>query len=471
VTARKRTAPPEPSRGLAAPRPRANGRPKEAGGTLTSGRARRVLKVGRLTTSVGSSYIWQALKRPFRSQAQTERGLLDAHVRNAVRIVERSAELKGAFMKLTQMLSMRSDLLPPAALEVLATVQSSIPPMSYAVIRKQIMRELGAPPERLFARFEPEAFAAASLGQVHRAVLPTGEEVVVKIQYPGVEDTVVQDLKNVRALLQAVARIGRDVMRQKIDPSELYAELEERLREELDYVNEAANLQRFRALFADDHEVVIPEPYPAFSSRRVLTMTALEGYPLQDILAPGVDQPLKDWVAIKYFRVLWRQVFEFGVLHTDPHPGNYLVTHHPRLCMLDLGSVRTFPEAIRAAYVELSRAILANDETAMRDCFVRLGYLDPEDDPAPMARIMRIIFEPVLQDQDYDPRQYKPVDRALEVAAIGISHRIFKTPGHRLFLVRALIGLQSYIEQLGTVANWHRLFRECLERARPRARR
>jgi predicted unusual protein kinase regulating ubiquinone biosynthesis (AarF/ABC1/UbiB family) len=460
----------DPVAGRAAPRtagapPR---RPRAGPGraALTSGRARRVLKVGTLTTSVGGSYLWQALKRPFQSEARTERELLDAHVRNAMRIVERSAELKGAFMKLAQMLSMRSDLLPPAALEVLSAVQSSVPPMSPEVIRAQIERELGAPPERLFARFEPEAFAAASLGQVHRAVLPSGEEVVVKIQYPGVEDTVRQDLQNVRALLQVLARVGRDVMRQKIDPRELYLELEERLREELDYVNEARNLARFRRLFADDPEVVIPAPFPAFSSRRVLTMTALEGYPLADILAPGVDRELKDWVAIKYFRVLWRQVFELGVLHTDPHPGNYLVTHHPHLCMLDLGSVRVFPEPIRAGYVDLAEAILAGDVARMSACFVRLGYLDAEDDPEPMVRIMRIIFEPVLRDRRYDPRTYRPIDRAMAVAQIGIQHRIFKTPGHRLFLMRALIGLESYVQQLGTVTNWHRLFRDSLARAR-----
>jgi predicted unusual protein kinase regulating ubiquinone biosynthesis (AarF/ABC1/UbiB family) len=441
----------------------ARSRPAE----LTTGRARRVLKVGTLTTSVGSSYLWQALKGPFQSAAQKERDLLDVHVRNAMRIVEGSTELKGAFMKLAQMLSMRNDLLPPAALEVLATVQSSVPPMRFEVIRKQITRELGAPPEEVFAHFEPDAFAAASLGQVHRATLPSGEDVVVKIQYPGVEDTVVQDLKNVRALLQTFSRIGRDVMRQKIDASELTLELEERLREELDYVNEAANLVRFRRLFADDPEVVIPAPFSKFSSRRVLTMQALDGYPLQDILAPGVDQELKDWVAIKYFRVLWRQVFEFGVLHTDPHPGNYLVTHHPRLCMLDLGSVRTFPEEIRANYVALARAILADDTDALTGPFVALGFLDPDDDPAPMVRIMRIVFEPVLRDRRYDPRDYRPIDRAMEIAAIGFEHRIFKAPGHRLFLVRALIGLESYVQQLGTVANWHRLFRDALAAAPP----
>jgi len=441
-------------------------RPAARDDALTSGRARRALNVSTLTTSVGGSYLWQALKRPFQSQEQTERDLIDTHVRNAMRIVERSTQLKGAFMKLTQMLSMRSDIFPAEALSVLSTVQSSVPPMSYDVIRAQLERELGAPPERLFASFEREAFAAASLGQVHRATLPSGEEVVVKIQYPGVEDTVVQDLKNVRALLQALARIGRDVMRQRIDSSELAAELEERLIEELDYVNEAANLGRFRELFADDPELLLPTPFPEFSSRRVLTMTALEGYPLQEILAPGVDQSLKDWVALKYFRVLWRQVFEFGALHTDPHPGNYLVTYHPKLGMLDFGSVRVFPEAIRRAYVDLAHGVLANDEALMSRCFVTLGFLGAEDDPAPMIRIMRILFEPVLRDQVYDPRSYQPVDRAMEVAQIGIAHRIFKAPGHRLFLVRALIGLESYVQQLGTVTNWHRVFRESLERAR-----
>jgi predicted unusual protein kinase regulating ubiquinone biosynthesis (AarF/ABC1/UbiB family) len=432
---------------------------------LTTGRARRVLKVGTLTTSVGGSYLWQVLKRPFQSQARTDRDLLDAHVRNAMRIVERSTELKGAFMKLVQMLSMRNDLLPPAALEVLATVQSSVPPMDAATIREQIVRELGAAPERLFAEFEPEAFAAASLGQVHRARLRSGQVVVVKVQYPGVEETVRQDLKNIRALISALARIGRDVMGQKIDATEVARELEDRLREELDYVNEAANLAHFRELFADDPEVVIPAPVPEFSSRRVLTMHAIEGYPLSDILAPGVDQELKDWVAIKYFEVMWRQVFEFGVLHTDPHPGNYMVTHHPHLCMLDLGSVRVFEEPIRRAYLALAASLLADDHTAMSECFVSLGYLDVGDDPVPLIRIMRILFEPALVDADYDPRQYRSVDRAMEVAQISLEHRIFKSPGHRVFLVRALIGLESYVQQLGTVTNWRRVFRECVERA------
>jgi predicted unusual protein kinase regulating ubiquinone biosynthesis (AarF/ABC1/UbiB family) len=194
-------------------------------------------------------------------------------------------------------------------------------------------------------------------------------------------------------------------------------------------------------------------------------MSTLDGYPLQEILAPGVDQELKDWVAIKYFGILWRQIFEFGMLHTDPHPGNYLVTHHPHLGMLDFGSVRVFPEPIRTAYLALARGLLDADEPAIADAFVRLEFLDRDDDPAPMLRIMRIIFEPVLVDRRWDPREYRSVDRAMEVASIGFEHRMFKSPGHRVFLGRALLGLESYVQQLGTVTNWHRLFRESVEHA------
>jgi predicted unusual protein kinase regulating ubiquinone biosynthesis (AarF/ABC1/UbiB family) len=433
-------------------------------GEITSGRARRVLRVGELATSVGSSYLWQVLRAPFRNADKRQQALLDTHIKNALRIVERSKELRGAFTKLVQMLSMRDDILPTEVLDVLTTVQSAVPPMNYRTIRKQLVRELGHPPEELFAAFEEEAFAAASLGQVHRAQLKDGTPVVVKVQYPGVEETVKQDLQNVKALLGTFTLIGRDVMRQKIDQSEVYKELEERLHEELDYVNEANNIAIFQRMFRDDDEVIIPDVYPDVSSRRVLTMSEVEGYPLQTILGPGVERETKDWVAIKYFRVLWRQIFEFGVLHTDPNPGNYLVTFHPKLAILDFGSIRVFPDNIRVSYHRLAHAILAGDRKTMAASFVALDYLDPGDDPEPMARIMDVIFEPVLRDQEYDPRAYKSVERGMEVATIAVEHRIFKEPGHRVFLLRALMGLDAHLKQFGTVTNWHREFKRCVER-------
>ena len=430
---------------------------------LTQGRAKRALQVGSLTSAVGGSYAWNVLKRPFQSAGKKEQVLLDVHLKNALRIVESSRELRGAFMKLIQMLSMRSDLLPTEVVSILSVVQSSVPPMDYRLIREQVKKELGSSPEQLFEDFESEAFAAASLGQVHKARLKNGAEVVVKIQYPGVDETVEQDLKNMRALLKVLTRLTRDVLRQKFEVDELYREMEERLQEELDYVHEAKNINCFRRLFADDDEIIIPRVFPKFSSQRVLTMEYLDGYKFQDILAPGVDAELKDWVAIKYFQITWRQIFDFGMLHTDPQPGNYLVTYHPKLAMLDFGSVRVFPKEIRLDYLALARAIVERDEAEMARCFVSLGYLDPSDEPQPLIRIMYLIFEPVMEDRVYDPHDFHSAEKSVEVTAISLENRIFNAPGHRLFLVRALLGLEAYVQQFRTVTNWHRLFWECIE--------
>lgn len=429
---------------------------------LTTGRTRRALKVGTLTTQVGGSYLLNALKRPFQSVDERRKDLLDTHLRNAMLIVERSQELKGTFLKLMQMLSMRSDLLPPDVLQVLSVVQSEVPPMPYAMIREQIVAEFGKPPEELYASFAEDAFAAASLGQVHRATLHDGSDVVVKVQYPGVDATVGQDLKNVKALLQTFTLIARDVLRQNVDVDDVYQELEERLGEELDYENEARNTARFVRMFQGDDEIVIPRVYPKLVSRRVLTMSFVEGYKLADMLNPGVDRELRDWIAIKYFRTLWRQVFEFGTLHTDPHPGNYLITYHPKLAILDFGSIRIFPETIRAQYLALARALLDRDRAGAACASVALGFIGEGDDPEPMLAMLDLIFDPVYEDRDYDPSEYDTVDRAMRIATISLEKRVFKSPGHSVFLMRALVGLDSYVQQFGTVANFHRLFLECI---------
>jgi predicted unusual protein kinase regulating ubiquinone biosynthesis (AarF/ABC1/UbiB family) len=440
-------------------------------GELTSGRTRRMLSVGRLTTSVGGSYLWQAVKRPFQTASRTQQALLETHIRNAERLVARSTELRGAFLKLTQMLSMRADLFPAEALEVLSVVQSQVPPMPWPLVRQVLVEELGAPPGERFRSVEPEAFAAASLGQVHRAVTRGGHDVAVKVQYPGVAETVRQDLRNVRGLLRIFTGIARDVMRQDVDPEAVASELEARLDEELDYRLEARNVERFRRLLADDDEVVIPRVHARLSARRVLTMDRLDGYPLQDIAAPGVDPALQDWVGVKLFTLLWRQLLEFGVLHTDPHPGNYLVTHHPRLGLLDFGSVRVFEPEIRAGYVALARALLARDDAGIAAACATLGFVDRGADAAPLVRIMHIVCEPLERDAPFDPRAYDLAARAARVTQVAFEARIFRAPGHHVFLLRTLLGVDAHLKALVGPHNWHRLFADIVARAeRPAGR-
>jgi predicted unusual protein kinase regulating ubiquinone biosynthesis (AarF/ABC1/UbiB family) len=432
---------------------------------LTSGRARRAMKMGGLASQVGSSYLWTSLRRPFLNTARYEQELLGIHLKNAQRIVEGSKQLRGAFMKLVQMLSMREDLLPAEALDILRTTQSSVPPMDYRLISQQIRRELTKTPEQLFASFDTEAFAAASLGQVHRARLKNGEEVAVKIQYPGVDATVEQDLGNLRLLLRTLQAIAGDLMRQQIDTKTIYAELQERLREELDYVNEARNIDEFRRLLAGDEKILIPRVIKHLSTRRVLTMTYIDGYRLADIFDDAADFELKTWVARKYYELVWRQILEFGVLHTDPQPGNYLVTWHPKLGVLDFGSVRHFSEPVRRASLQLAQAIIKRDDQSLAAALVRLGYIDHAQDPAPMVQIIYILFEPVITDRMYHPDEYDAVAKAATVGELAFEHKLYKSPRHSIFLLRALIGLDGIMKGLGVKMNYCALFRECVRSA------
>lgn len=438
--------------------------------SITRGRARRAIKMGELASQVGTSYLWTSLRRPFLSRSARERELLETHIRNAERIVASSTHLRGAFMKLIQMLSMRQDLLPGEALDVLKATQSGVPPMTYATIAEQVRREIGKRPEQLFRSFDQIAFAAASLGQVHRATTRDGREVAVKVQYPGIDGTVEQDLGNLKMLLMTLQAIGRDVMRQKIDCGALYKELEARLREELDYVREARNMAEFARLFADDADVMIPSTVSELSSRRVLTMTFLEGYPLNDVMDPAVDLSLRRWVAEKAHAIVWRQILEFGVLHTDFHPGNYLVSYHPRLGILDFGSIRRFPATVTRAYLKVARGIVDLDDDAIGTGMKELGWVDRGQSAAPMVEIIRVLFEPMLVDREFAPADYNAVAKAAKVGEIALGHRLYNSPAHSVFLLRALIGLEGIIRRLGVTANYRAIFRECVEKAE-RARR
>jgi predicted unusual protein kinase regulating ubiquinone biosynthesis (AarF/ABC1/UbiB family) len=432
---------------------------------LTSGRARRAMKIGGLASQVGSSYLWTSLRRPFLSSGRYDQELLDTHLKNARRIVESSKQLRGTFMKLIQMLSTRTDLLPGDALDILKATQSSVPPMDYPLIAKQIRRELSKSPEQLFASFEREAFAAASLGQVHRARLKNGQEVAVKIQYPGVDATVEQDLGNLKLLLRTLQAIAGDIMRQKIDTKTIFSELAERLREEIDYVNEARNIGEFNRLLADDDDIVLPRVIKDLSSRRVLTMTYVEGYRLSDVFGTETDAQLRTWVARKYYCMLWRQILEFGVLHSDPQPGNYLVSYHPKLGILDFGSVRHFSEPVRKASLQLAQAIIAGDDRAMAGALVKLGYLDRTQEPAPMVKIIYMLFEPVITDRPYHPDEFDAMGKAATVGEIAYEHKLYKSPRHSIFLIRSLIGLDGIMKGLGAKMNYAALFRECVRNA------
>jgi predicted unusual protein kinase regulating ubiquinone biosynthesis (AarF/ABC1/UbiB family) len=209
---------------------------------------------------------------------------------------------------------------------------------------------------------------------------------------------------------------------------------------------------------------MIPRYIKELSSRRVLTMTFIDGYPLADVMGPEVDVELREWVARKIHEVAWRQILEFGLLHTDFHPGNYVVSHHPRLGVLDFGSIRRFPEPMRKALLQVARAILSGDDNALGAAMVRLGYLDVEKDAAPMAKIIHLLFEPMRSDREFDPLKYDTVGKAAKVGEIALENRLYKSPAHSVFLIRALVGLEGITRGLGVKANYRRMFADAVER-------
>ena len=238
----------------------------DAGGRLATSAFRRFVKLGGLAGRVGASVLGEQLKELARSENAGDERRVEHLVKNAKRIVETLGELKGAAMKVGQMLSLHVDLMPPEVAVVLRALQRDAPRVPFEVMRYEIEGQLGSC-DRLFARLDEEAFAAASIGQVHRAELHDGRRVAVKIQYPAIDHIIQADMKNLRVLFQALFSLFS-----KADFEPIWHEVRDRLLEEIDYTREAANLARMAELHADVPEIVIPKVVPEASARNVLTI-------------------------------------------------------------------------------------------------------------------------------------------------------------------------------------------------------
>ena len=266
----------------------------------------------------------------------------------AEKLVATLGELKGAAMKFGQMAAMDPDLLTPEVRQVLARLQNQAPSMAYAQVARVVEEELGQPPERLFARFEREPFAAASLGQVHRAQLEDGREVAVKVQYPGIAQSLQADLDNVGLLVRSVSLAGKG-----LDGRAYYAELCRELLLELDYRREAALARAFGAAVAPLPELVVPQVVDARSSGRVLTLELLPGVTLKDWVPTRPTAEARFRVSQQLVRAIHGPFFLEGLIHADPHPGNFLVMPDGRLGVLDFGSIKRFS----ADFVEANRRL------------------------------------------------------------------------------------------------------------------
>ena len=293
---------------------------------------RRMQVLGSLQAKIGAAYLFHWLRGWFRSADENQRQLAETHWQTALRVLDSMSYLRGATMKIGQTLANFPDIVPRQFVETLEQLHFSAPPMHWSLLKEMVFNDLGDDPEKIFAAFDKQAFAAASLGQVHRGRLTSGEEVAVKIQYPGIGRTVRVDFRNLLMFLLP-ARLGRDWENTK----EQLDDLRMRLERETDYELEAAMLQRVRALFREDDGIVVPRVYPEYCTPRILTMERLEGLHLDAFLATNPSQEVRNEFARKMLRAWYRMMYAGRLIYADIHPGNYLFMEDGRLGVIDFG--------------------------------------------------------------------------------------------------------------------------------------
>lgn len=371
--------------------------------------------------------------------------------------------LKGPMMKVAQLLSTIPDALPEEYARELSQLQSNAPPMGWPFVRRRMSTELGPAWQSRFSAFGQEAAAAASLGQVHRATLPDGREVACKLQYPDMPSVVEADLRQLRLAMGIYAR-----MDSSIQSDDVYAELSDRLREELDYEREAAHMRLYRLMLAGEPEIRVPEPVPELTTKRLLTMTWLEGRAIQSRIDEDPPQEERDAYARVLFRAWYVPFYHYGVIHGDPHLGNYQIRSDLHgINLLDFGTIRVFPPHFVTAVVRLYEAVRDGDDDKAIHAFEAWGFRNlPRETWAVLMKWARFLHEPLIDDrvrpisETQDPQFGRKV--AEEVHAGLKKTGGVRPPREFVLMDRSTVGLGSAFLRLRARQNWHRLFEELI---------
>ena len=371
--------------------------------------------------------------------------------------------LKGPLMKAAQILATIPDALPPEYAEELRQLQSNAPPMGWPFVRRRMRGELGPDWRNRFESFAQEAAAAASLGQVHRAVAPDGRDLACKLQYPDMLSTVEADLRQLKLAFAVYRRYD-----QAIDPGEIYKELAERLREELDYDREARHIGLFRAMLAEEPGVHVPETLAELSTGRLLTMTWLDGAPLLDFIATTADVTLRNQVAVNMFRAWYVPFYGTGVIHGDPHLGNYTLRADGSINLLDFGCVRVFQPKFVKGVIDLYHALERGDEALAVSAYASWGFKDLGRELLDALNIWaKFLYAPLLEDKA------QPImDDQGGLYGARVAHQVhvelrrlggIKPPREFVLMDRAAIGLGSVFLHLKAEINWHRMFHDLID--------
>ncbi len=369
--------------------------------------------------------------------------------------------LKGPLMKVAQMMATIPDALPAEYAAELAQLQSQAPPMGKPFVRRRMAAELGPDWRQRYAEFDLDAAAAASLGQVHRATLHDGRRVAVKLQYPNIEAAVEADLSQLRLIFAVYRRYDSS-----IDPSRIYEEISARLREELDYAREARNMALYDRMLGGEAHVHVPEPVAELSTGRLLTMSWLDGQPLLSFKTG--DQASRDRLALNMFRAWYKPFYDYGVIHGDPHLGNYTVRQDLDVNLLDFGCIRVFPPSFVAGVIDLYWALARGDRELAVHAYETWGFSGLSREVIDILNDWAaFLYGPLMEDRPRLIEETNSSHYGREVAS-RVHQRLREAggvtpPREFVFMDRAAIGLGAVFLHLKAEVNWHRLFMGLIE--------
>lgn len=427
----------------------------EKGEEVPQGRFNRLMTLGKMGAKVGLS----ALANKAQSLLPEDDDARDARERhayeqNAGRVVETLGKLKGASMKVGQMLSADPELVPEGFGDMLSSLQNAAPPMTYKTISKQIEQAFDLPMEVIFSYFDPEPVGAASIGQVHRARLADGDqEVAVKIQYPGVVTSLRDDLKSLGSIMMyARATINKKRLNEYLD------EIHEMIIQEANYEDEARNLQHFSELLAHRDDIDVPKPFMKWTRPTILTMEFKEGVKLDDALMAFEDQGEREALLLRWVELYTWMFHENFEMHGDPHPGNFLIQEDGTLVILDFGSVKRFEPEFADGILELLDSGWQDEPERAADIYRRMGFASKgfdfdKVDPNIVADYHQIVFAPFMRNEPFDFSTWNPGQEAQKFMFKHPRMLKLTPPSQALPYFRMLSGIKGLLKKTGSKVN------------------
>ncbi len=412
----------------------------------------RIKRYSTVTTAVGGlvarlfgdRYLGMAIDQPEHAEA----------------LKETLGHLKGPLMKIAQILATVPDMIPEEYANAFLELQSNAPPMGWPFVKRRMQAELGKGWQSLFSHFDPQATAAASLGQVHKAISKEGQPLACKLQYPEMGAAVEADLKQLNFILKSF-----DAYSGAIDTQNLRSEIADRLREELDYLREAKHMKLFAHMLHVYPFVCIPQVFDSLTTEKLLTMSWLEGQKLLNFVE--APQDTRNRIATSLFKAWYYPLYNFGVLHGDPHLGNYSWSEEEKINLLDFGCVRIFPASFIQGILELYHALQAQNPEQAVHAYQIWGFQDLTKDLIEVLNLWaNFLYEPLLEDRVRPIEETLSGHRGRQVA--GAVFQALKKQGgitpprEFVFMDRAAVGMGSVFMRLRAEANWHHLFEEMI---------